>query len=144
MHDQEFPEEGFADKAAETTDWEAPAPTSKKRSFGSGQTRTVELLNMDDFRGRYLVVDLKTKQSYLVPKEHLKFTSGPQEVAQSVLDVADRPYDWDDEIEALALTKDEIRLGLHYAGLIEPASLNFKEFVSRLLRSGKFPIRKDE
>lgn len=136
--------EKASDWAQESDDWSPPAAATSSKKKSTSEMRSVRLLNMDVYQGRYLVVDEQTSEAYLVPKEHLTYTSGSQEVAKSILDVADRPYDWTPEIQALALTVDEMRLGLWFAGLVEPASLDFKEFVAQLLRSGKLAIHKEK
>lgn len=118
-----------------------------RRSFGRSVAkvkRTVRLLNTDVYDGRYLVFDTESLATYLVPTDDLAFTSKDQQVDESVLDRCDSPYQWDDEIDSLVVTKNQIRLAILRAGHIQKKPLNFKEMVAALLKRGEFPLVKEK
>jgi len=107
------------------------------------QTVTVKAVNLEVRHGRMLVYDVSsTASAWLVPVEHLQLTTKEQLVPQKVLDTCERAYSWDNELQAIAVSLDEVRLGLYYLGYYEKQDINVRQVVGGLLRVGKFPVVK--
>lgn len=103
---------------------------------------TVSLVTTDVYRTNFfLVYNVETKEARFVPVDSVKYTVKPQKLLKRVFEIGDKPYDWEEEIEALLVSKSDLKLALWRTGLVEHKKLDFKEIIARLLRSGKLPIR---
>jgi hypothetical protein len=105
---------------------------------------TVRLLTTKVYEGRYLVYDPATLDTYLVGAEHLLYDMGDQTLGKDVLLSSERPYAWDNEIQALAVSPAQIRLALHFTGHLVQEEMNFKKLVVSLLTMGVVPVLKSE
>lgn len=105
---------------------------------------TVRLLNTDIYDGRYLVAEAGTNNAYLIPIESARWTVKDQEIPAHVLQTADRPYNFDHEIDAMSFTPDEIRMALWKSGLATEDRLrgvSMKEILSRLVSKGILSVK---
>jgi hypothetical protein len=110
----------------------APAPVVTTR---------VKLLNLERYQGRFLAYEVDNPDNvYLLPEDVVAHTSGIQEVDSAAIAVADTPYKWDEELDALVTTKTKLRLALLFSGAIEKKPYHFRELVARLLLRGELPI----
>jgi hypothetical protein len=57
-----------------------------------------------------------------------------------VLNNAERPYMWDNEIAALAIPIEDVRLGFYYLNLVQQDELNVRKVVADLVQRGVLPI----
>ena len=111
---------------------ETPTPAVYKR---------VKLVNGDAHDGKYCVVDLDTREAYLVPSELLEYTMGEQGIEESALLSCEQPYSWDNEIQEILVDVAEVRLALYWAGLVEKDErVDVRNLMSRLLRRGTLPV----
>lgn len=108
------------------------------------ETVTVRLLTNATYDGRYLVFDTATLDAYLVGAEHLLYSMADQPLSKDVLQLAERPYSWDNEIEALSVSSAQIRLALYFSGHLVQEEMNFKKLVASLLMMGVLPILKNK
>lgn len=103
---------------------------------------TVKILNTDQFDGRYVVYDVNDpSKTYLIPAEDLQFSYGQQKVTQDVIRSAKRPYNWDEEIDKLIMTRDQIRNILYWGGLVEKKeNFDIREALLKILQRGNIPV----
>lgn len=101
----------------------------------------VTLLNTDVVNGKYAVVDQKGK-AYLIPVEDAQYTVKAQSVKKSVLDNAEEPYQFDDELPDLMLSKADIRKLLWKFGIVTEAQAKNTNLRSTLLQN-RVLVRKD-
>lgn len=105
--------------------------------------RTVIVLNHSIVDGKLLVYDAEDKsEAWLVEAKLIANKKGTQSIAQSVLDASERPYSWDEEIETVLISTDDVRLGLWYLGLVKQAPLDVRKTVAGLVSRGTLPIVK--
>ena len=103
--------------------------------------RTVKLINGDVKDGKYCVVDVESREGYLVPIELLEYSTGEQVIEESALLASERPYGWDNEIQQILVDIQEVRLALWWSGLVEKdENVDVRNLLSRLLRRGTLPV----
>lgn len=123
---------------------ETVAPATPK--YTKKETVDVRLLSEDTYEaGCWLVYEVDNPGNvYFVQKDELQHTWKPQPVSKSILQKAQRPYDFAEEISKFTLTPDQIRLGLYKSGVISKREdMNFKRFLASLLKSGILPIKEE-
>lgn len=133
--------------ATETVAYPVPKPASQSYRATSykkkePETVMVRLLNTDIKDNKYTVIDDKTREVYLVPIDELRWTVKAQPISRTVLDAAERPYSWDDEIESLKVSDQDIRIALWRSGAVSEESakgLSIQQILSRLVSKGIFP-----
>lgn len=114
----------------------APEPVAAPVS-----TTRVKLLNLERYQGRFLAYEVDNPDKvYLLPENAVVHTSGEQEVDSAVLAIADTPYMWDEEIDALVTTKTKLRLAILFSGAIEKKPRKSRELIARVMLRGEFPI----
>lgn len=152
--DEEPPSEGVTSTTHREGDPLTVIPASQKSTRGGrGAAGTaapvaeamarVKLLNTDEYGENRLVIDLDTKEVYLVPNSKLEWTVKEQRIAKRDLESAERPYNLDTEIASLLTTPQELRIALWSMGVVtEDAarSLGLRETVARMLMKGVLPV----
>lgn len=124
------------------TPTEASADPSDTASL-AGMKR-IKLLNGNVYDGKVIVIDLDTQEGYLIPKEKIVFQMGEQSVSADVLDDAERPYNWDDEIAQMYTTPQAIRVALWQSGEITPEETgSARAVVLKLIERGIVPMLKE-
>lgn len=107
-------------------------PTSKVK---------VKLVNTTIYEERYLVYRIEDiSQVYLVPTEHLIFATSEQLIDESILNNSDKPYDWNEEINAVFPTLDHVRLAVYRNGLVKKEDALDRQ-LSQMALYGAFPNR---
>lgn len=99
----------------------------------------VEVINWD-LGDSALVKGLVSGQFRIISKEHLKHAYGAQSIPFHYFRDGIVPYDWQDEINALALTPDMMREILYAQGFVAQQELNLAELTKKLLVRGKAPV----
>ncbi|MEP7290530.1 MAG: hypothetical protein ABI835_02050 [Chloroflexota bacterium] len=135
-----------AEKSSKTAEPSARQnrPSSSSFQNRAQEQRTVKLLNTNIYDGKYIVIDTESREAYLVPTKKLQWSTGEQSIAKSVLDTADRPYDWDQEIQSLVVTPQQIRIALWQDGAVTPEdakSESVKSLLARLIIRGVLPVK---
>lgn len=118
----------------ETTEAEVVAPEI------APVMRTVRILNTDVFDGKYVVVDMQSGEGYMVPVELLQYTTGDQSIQEDALLNCEQPYSWNNEIQSFAVTLQDIRHALWWAGLVSEQRIDIRKLVSLMLRRGTLPV----
>lgn len=114
-----------------------PPPKAKSQS---SQVK-VKLANTTVYEDRYLVYRVDDiSQVFLVPTEHLDFRVSEQLIDADILNRSDRPYAWNDEINAVFPTKDEVRLAVYRNGLVKVEDLLDRQ-LHQMSLYGAFPTR---
>lgn len=97
---------------------------------------SVQLLNIDEFDGKLIVLELATNSVYLVPSYEIQYRMKPQEISNSVLEVAEKPYDWSEEISKLGVDPIKARIALAREGLIRKDDADESKLRRRLIVRG--------
>lgn len=101
----------------------------------------VKLANTTIYEDRYLVYRIDDiSQVYLVPKEHLIFATSEQLIDEAILNDSDKPYDWNEEINAVFPTLDHVRLAVYRNGLVKKEDALDRQ-LSQMALYGAFPNR---
>lgn len=89
--------------------------------------------------GLYPVYEIDRPENvYLLPE--VENTYGTQFVPVSVLAAAEKPYNWDDEISRLVITRTQVRHALYRAGMVIESDVDPKHMIAALLDKGLLPI----
>lgn len=104
---------------------------------------TVRILNAKSIDGKYLVLDANTGNAYMVPVDDVKYSVKDQEIDEAVLLKAERPYNFDQEIEKLIIDPQDIRVALWTEGIVSEAqmSVGIKRLLRLLIDRGVFPVK---
>lgn len=95
----------------------------------------------DDGREKYIAYEVDhPAKVYLVAADKVKQTLREQLVSRDVLNQSQSPYNWDVELNDIAITIDELRIGLYYLGMYQKQEINLKELVQTLISRGYLPI----
>ncbi len=101
----------------------------------------VKLANTTVYEDRYLVYRVDDiAQVFMVPTEHLEFRVSEQLIEEDLLNRSDKPYSWNDEINAVFPTKDEVRLAVYRNGLVKVEDLLDRQ-LHQMSLYGAFPTR---
>lgn len=102
---------------------------------------TVTIVNWD--LGDLACVKSEAGEFRLVNKEHLAHSYYAQSLPFHVFLSAIKPYDWLDEINAVALTPDQMREILYAQGYVVKQNLSLAELTKNTLFRGKIPVIKE-
>lgn len=101
----------------------------------------VKLANTTVYDGRYLVYRIDDiSQVRLVLTEHLEFRVSEQLIDQDLFNASDKPYDWNEEINAVFPSNDQVRLAVYRNGLIKKEDVQDRQLLQMSLY-GAFPTR---
>ena len=113
----------------------------ESRLYDETLTKKVAVLTHNVINGKIVVYDPENKADvWLLPVEVVSPQRSTQEVPVSVLNSAERPYMWDNEIAALAIPIEDVRLGFYYLNLVQQDELNVRKVVADLVQRGVLPI----
>jgi len=99
---------------------------------------TVTVINWD--LGELALVRSESGEHRLLPKEFLAHSYGAQLIPFQTFITGIKPYDWNDEINAVALTPDEMREILYAQGYVVKQNINLAELAKNTLVRGKIPV----
>lgn len=114
---------------------EVPVPQDEGREDVS---ITVTVVNWD--LGEYALVVSEHGEYKLLAKEHVAHSYNAQSIPFQVFLAGAKPYDWTDEINAVALTPDEMRHILYTHGYVGKRELSLAELTKNTLFRGKIPV----
>lgn len=116
-------------------------PESKQVFYKDDSEVEVKLVNTDTYDGKYLVYEIAdVSKAYFVNTEDAKFSTKPQRIKRAILDTAERPYNWDEEIDRAIPSTDVIRLQIWRNGLVRKEDLEDKTKAQNSLY-GVFPAK---
>lgn len=99
---------------------------------------TVTMINWD--LGDYALVVSEHGEYKLVSKEYVAYSYDAQSIPFQVFLESAKPYDWLEEINAIALTPDQMREILYAHGYVVKRDINLAELAKNLLVRGKIPV----
>ena len=119
----------------------SPRRISNKATKKAAEKVQVKLVNTTIYDNTYLVYRLDDiSQVFLVPTEHLQFSVSPQLIDETILLASEKPYDWNEEINAIWPSLDQVRLAVYRNGLVKREDLADPQLAQMALY-GAFPNR---
>lgn len=118
---------------------EVPVPQDEGREDIS---ITVTMVNWD--LGEYALVVSEHGEYKLLPKEYVAHSYSAQSIPFQVFLEGAKPYDWTEEINAIALTPDQMRHILYTHGYVGKQALSLAELAKNTLFRGKLPVIKEK
>lgn len=117
--------------------------TEKPEAAQKWNDVAIKLVNLDTVDGRVLVyLAGMPAKVYWVSVEQVRLTTREQVVSSKILDGADKPYNWDIELDEIAVDINTLRLGLYYLGYHSQQEINIREVMQKLLSRGFLPVKK--
>lgn len=111
-------------------------------AFPKSSTVLVRVMHKKMFNGKYLVQNVHSGAVRLVEPNAMRYSLGEQEINLSSFEAGETPYDWESEIDGLVVDRDQIRVALWSAGLVEKDVLTKKELLQHIFSRGLVPLIK--